>query len=185
MHFNFDEYYNKLNDDGEVILAYHGTITADGINGVLEAVESKLDGMGIDPKVKKKVYNVLVEGLQNLYHHIDELPQDFAPQFAHKFGVVVVRKKEECIKITLGNFINVKKTAYLKDKIDKINSLSEDELKDMYKFILNHQKLSVKGGGGLGLLDMARKSGNKLGYEFFEFNSDYQFFSLDITINYV
>jgi len=159
MLFNFDEYYNKLTEDGEVILAYQGTITADGINGALEAVEAKLDGIGIDPKVKKKVYNVLVEGLQNLYHHVDELPQDFDPKFAHKFGVVVVRKKEDSIKITLGNFINVKKTAYLKDKIDKINSLSEDELKDMYKFILNHQKLSTKGGGGLGLLDMARKSG--------------------------
>ena len=54
----------------------------------------------------------------------------------------------------------------LKDKIDKINSLSQDELKDMYKFILNHQKLTAKGGGGLGLVDIARKTGNKLDYKF-------------------
>lgn len=183
MHFNFDEYYNDLNNDGEVILAYQGTITADGINGMLETVEAKLDGMGIDPKIKKKVYNVLVEGLQNLYHHIDEVPEDFNPRFAHKFGMVVVRKKEGNIKITLGNFINIKKKAYLKDKIDKINSLSEEELKDMYKFILNHQKLSVKGGGGLGLLDMARKSGNKLEYSFYDFTPDFNFYSLDVIIN--
>ncbi len=30
-------------------------------------------------------------------------------------------------------------------------------LKDMYKFILNHQKLSAKGGGGLGLVDIAQE----------------------------
>ena len=52
------------------------------------------------------------------------------------------------------------------NKIDKINSMSRDELKDMYKFILNHQKLSAKGGGGLGLVDIARKTGNKLEYSF-------------------
>ena len=52
----------------------------------------------------------------------------------------------------------------------------------MYKFILNHQKLSAKGGGGLGLVDIARKTGNKLSYQFQNFNNAYYFFNLDITI---
>ena len=82
----------------------------------------------------------------------------------------------------MGNFVDNKKVPYLKDKIDKINSLSEDELKEMYKFILNHQKLSAKGGGGLGLLDMARKTGNKLQYYFYDFDDDNKFFNLDVYI---
>ena len=53
----------------------------------------------------------------------------------------------------------------------------------MYKFILNHQKLSAKGGGGLGLLDMARKTGNKLEYAFYDHDSDFSFFNLDVKIN--
>ncbi len=28
-----------------------------------------------EPKMKKKVYNVLVECLQNLYHHLDEITE--------------------------------------------------------------------------------------------------------------
>ncbi len=182
MFFNFDEYYNNLNK-GEILLAYNGTITADWINGVLETVENKLDNMGVDPRVKKKMYNVLVEGLQNLYHHVDDLPADITDKFAHKFGVVVIKKEPEGFRISLGNFIDIKKSSYLKDKIDKINSLSEEEIKDMYKFILNHQKLSAKGGGGLGLLDMARKSSNKLEYTFYDFNDKFQFFNLDLFIN--
>ena len=74
------------------------------------------------------------------------------------------------------------KIKFLKDKIDKINSLSKDELKDMYKFILNHQKLSAKGGGGLGLVDIARKTGNKLEYTFQHYQDDYYFFNLDVFI---
>ena len=51
------------------------------------------------------------------------------------------------------------------------------------KFILNHQKLSAKGGGGLGLVDIARKTGNKLEYNFESMTSDYYFFNLDVTIS--
>jgi hypothetical protein len=42
--------------------------------------------------------------------------------------------------------------------------------------------LSAKGGGGLGLVDIARKSGNKLEYEFFNYNDNYYFFDLTIRV---
>ena len=55
----------------------------------------------------------------------------------------------------------------------------------MYKFILNHQRLSEKGGGGLGLVDIARKTGNKLVYTFEKYNDTYYFFNLDVFIDLV
>jgi len=85
-------------------------------------------------------------------------------------------------KVTTGNFVSSKRIKFLKEKIDKINSMTQDELKDMYKFILNHQRLSVKGGGGLGLVDIARKSGYKLDYSFFYYNDSYSFFNLTIRV---
>lgn len=182
MAFNFDDYYNMLHN-GEVLLAYKGTITAEWINSVLESVENKLDAVNADSKIKKKMYNVLVEGLQNLFHHIEDIPEELKGTYNSKFGVFVVKKFENGYKVSMGNFISADKTKYLKDKIDKINSLNVEELKDMYKFILNHQKLSAKGGGGLGLIDMARKTGNKLEYHFYNYNDEYSFFNLDVKIN--
>ena len=181
MSFNVEEYFDELTT-GNVILAFKGSITSDMINNVLDSVESKLTDADEDPKVRKKIYNVLVESMQNLYHHIDDLPEEFKVEYDNKFGVLVVAEEGDGYKITTGNFIASDKIKYLKDKIDKINSLSKEELKDMYKFILNHQKLSAKGGGGLGLVDIARKTGNKLNYVFHNFNNDYYFFNLDITI---
>jgi len=93
-----------------------------------------------------------------------------------------VVKDHDLYRVSTGNFINSRRIKFLKEKIDKINSLTKDELKDMYKFILNHQKLSAKGGGGLGLVDIARKSGNKLEYEFHNYNDDYYFFNLTISV---
>ena len=182
MSFDVHEYYSKLNG-GNVLLAYKGSITTDLINNVLEDIEEKLEKADEEAKIRKKVYNVLVESLQNLYHHVEELPDDIKKEFDTKFGVLVIARDEGNIKISTGNFITSEKIKFLKDKIDKINSLSKEELKDMYKFILNHQKLSAKGGGGLGLVDIARKTGNKLEYTFQHYEGDYYFFNLDVYIS--
>jgi hypothetical protein len=183
MSFDINEYYSRLNG-GDVLLAYKGSITSDLISNVLEVVEAKLDHLSEVPKLRKKVYNVLVEGLQNLYHHIDELPDSMHSTFDRRFGVLVISRVEPNVyKIITGNFINSDKIKILKDKIDKINSLSHDELKEMYKHILNHQQLSAKGGGGLGLVDIARKTGNKLEYRFENYANDFYFFNLEILVS--
>lgn len=181
MSFNIRKYFDDLSK-GDVVIAYKGSITSDLINDVLEAVEKKLDEANEEGKTRKKLYNVLVESLQNLYHHIEETHEGIEEELDPKFGVLVIAREDGEYKVITGNFVNSSKIKYLKEKIDKINSLNKDELKDMYKFILNHQKLSAKGGGGLGLVDIARKTGSKLVYSFFNYNDNYYFFNLEIKI---
>lgn len=181
MSFSINEYYSKLSQ-GDVLLAYKGSITSDLINEVLEAVEDKLEKLNESGKTRKKLYNVLVESMQNLYHHIEETHENINEDLDPKFGILIIEKAGEEYKVTTGNFVNEKKINFLKEKINKINSMSKDELKDMYKFILNHQKISAKGGGGLGLVDIARKTGNKLEYDFYSYNEYYSFFNLTIKV---
>lgn len=183
MSFDVNEYYSKLNSD-DVLIAYKGNVTSELISNVLEVVEARMDDYSETSKIRKKVYNVLVESLQNLYHHIDILPHEIRKDFDEKFGILVVSRDGNQYKISTGNFIESGKVPQLKGKIDKINSMNADELKDMYKFILNHQRLSEKGGGGLGLVDIARKTGNRLDYNFHDYDQDYSFFNLDVYINF-
>ncbi len=180
MSFNINEYYSRLSQ-GDVLLAYKGSITSELINEVLEAVEEKLEKVNEAGKMRKKLYNVLVESLQNLYHHIEETHEGIEG-LEPKFGVLVVQRDNEQYKVITGNFISNKKIKFLQEKIDKINSMTKDELKDLYKFILNHQKISAKGGGGLGLVDIARKTGKDMTYEFFNYNENYSFFNLTIEV---
>jgi hypothetical protein len=183
MSFDVNEYYSKLNG-GDVLMAFKGNISSELISNVLEVVESKMDSHNESSKIRKKVYNVLVESLQNLYHHIEVLPDEMKQEYDSKFGILVVSRESGQYRISTGNFVTTDKVDVLKNKIDKINSMGKDELKDMYKFILNHQRLSEKGGGGLGLVDIARKTGNKLDYTFEKFNDTYYFFNLDVFIDF-
>jgi len=180
MSFNIEEQYSKMNK-GEVLLAYKGSITAELITNVLGVVESKLDHVISKSITKKKIYNILVESLQNLYHHVDDLPELSGETDIH-FGIFVISKEQEDYKIRTGNFIRNDKIKKLKERLDKIKSLSKDELKELYKFVLNNQKFSDKGGGGLGLIDIARRTEGRVEYEFDNFDDDYSFFTLHITI---
>jgi hypothetical protein len=42
--------------------------------------------------------------------------------------------------------------------------------------------MSLKGGGGLGMIDIARKTGEKIGYNFLEIDNKVSFFTLNIKI---
>jgi len=68
-------------------------------------------------------------------------------------------------------------------KLEKINSLDKEGLKELYKAIIKNTTISEKGGAGLGFVDMARKSGTKLEYEFPEMSTDYAFFCLKVNVS--
>src|SRR5664280_713392 len=175
MGFDIDNYLTGQAKDN-VILHYKGNVDSDVINHILDTVEDKMVQVNEQAKLRKKVYNVLVESLQNLYHHVDKVPDDFEDQTADRFGLVVVKKVSDGYRIITGNFVRVENIEKLEEKIKRINRSSHEEIKELYKFILNHQRISAKGGGGLGLVDIARKTGNKLEYAFKAYDSNYSFF---------
>ncbi|MBI5010829.1 MAG: hypothetical protein HZB98_14535 [Bacteroidia bacterium] len=181
MSFNIENYFSDQPNDN-IILIYKGNVDSDVINHVLDSVEEKMVAVNDNPKLRKKVYNVLVESLQNLFHHVDKVPADFEEQ-VEKYGLLVVKKVDSGYKIVTGNFVQSENIEKLEEKIKRINRSTHDEIKELYKFILNHQRISAKGGGGLGLVDIARKTGNKLDYAFVKYNDNYSFFYLDILVS--
>jgi len=167
----------------DVFFTYDGDIASKQINDILEEVEKKLTDISASIKVRKKIYNILVEGLQNLFHHSEDVPQDLVDTLGKRYGMIVITRVDDHFRVTVGNFVTSDQVKFLTEKIEKINELSEDGLKEMYKFILNYQKISSKGGGGLGLIDMARKSDQKLAYRFYPYNENYCFYRLDIFVS--
>jgi hypothetical protein len=81
-----------------------------------------------------------------------------------------------------GNPIRKVNVPILKQKLDQINGLDKDGLKDLYKEIIKNTTISEKGGAGLGFVDMARKSGERLEFDFPEMSPDYCFFCLRVNV---
>jgi hypothetical protein len=180
MSFDIYSFYKKM-EHNDVMLSFKGDVTSKMLDSMLMIMESKLEDLGEPSKVKKKVYNILVECLQNLYHHRDEMKRPGKEE--ESAAIFMIGKSDDVYNIITGNYILTDRVDKLKKRIDQVNSLDKVGLKQLYKEVLNNAERSEKGGGGLGIIDIARKSGRELGYDFMKVDDQYSFFSLYIKIS--
>jgi hypothetical protein len=173
------DFYDKM-ERNNIMLSFKGDITSELLTSILQIMESKLDNLQEEPKIKKKVYNVLVECLQNLYHHMDEVAPDQNDKA--RSAIFMIGKLNNQYTIITGNYIKKDAVEGLKKRLEDINLLSKEELKEYYKATLNNGQMSLKGGGGLGMIDIARKTGEKLNFSFLPVDDKFSFFSLNIKI---
>ena len=67
----YDIYLNMEKED--IILSFKGDITKDLLSSVYQIIEARIENENEDNRRKKKFYSVLVECLQNMYHHMESL----------------------------------------------------------------------------------------------------------------
>ncbi len=156
---------------------YRGLFTQGVTDKIISLTETNLSNYGESSKMKKRVFSIMVEGLQNITRHQDVYSEE------NRSGIFVIQQKEKRYYITTGNLISNNNIDKLTKQLDKINSLEKDDLKTFYKSVLNDNIMSNKGGAGLGLIEMARKSGNKLSYDFKDIDDKFSYFYLHTEIS--
>ncbi len=164
--------------ENNIEYVYIGQFTNKITDSILSLAELNLQLINESLKVRKRVYFILVEGLQNITRH-----QSISPKHVDKSGVLIIQRIKDQYIITTANYVKKDEIENLKQHIDSINSLDDKELKDYYREVLQKQKISHKGGAGLGLIEIARKSNNKLLYEFQPADKKHYVFFLQTQIS--
>ncbi|MFN8258733.1 MAG: SiaB family protein kinase [Bacteroidales bacterium] len=157
---------------------YRGKFTKNITANLLALTETNLEKADDTQRLKKKIYFVMVECLQNITKHQDIIKQTLGEESA----ILVLQKKDKRYYITTGNVIENENIDKLTSQIDKVNSLDHEELKNYYQEMLVNGEISNKGGAGLGLIAMARKTGNKLYFDFQKVNEIFSYFYLRAEI---
>ena len=178
----YDMYKRMANDD--IILAFKGNITEDLLSSVFQIMELRLEMNSTEVRLKKKVNNILVECLQNVYHHMEDFKEEEKPDdYAGSAMFLICEGKNNHFRIITGNYILNSNVDKLKNKIDAVNAMTPEQLKAYYQESLSNTELSKKGGAGLGLIDMARKSGHQITYSLDQVNERISFYSQVLTID--
>lgn len=158
---------------------YRGGFSIDLSNKILSLAETNMENHSESSSTKKKVYFIMLESLQNITRHQDIKTKESIDNSSF----FVIQRLVNDYYITSGNIVENKNIESLKSKLSKVNSLDKESLKEYYKEILSQGEFSTKGGAGLGLIEMARKSGNKLVYDFKEINTDLSNFYFQIKVS--
>ena len=177
MNFIYDLHRTMMSQN--LILVYQGDFTQESTKYILAMAERNLDSSGEESSIKRKVFNVMVEALQNIVKHSDELVDG---QIRSHAAIFIIGKEKNRYSIMSGNPIRKSNIDRLKQALEHINGLDKDGLKELYKEIIKNTTISEKGGAGLGFVDMARKSGDKIEYSFPELNAEYSFFCLKVNV---
>jgi hypothetical protein len=165
-------------DGQNIIVAYNGAIDDKLLESVYEMMDTHLEERKMPGDKRKKFFHVLIEALQNVFHH---QPENGSAGNDMQAGFVIKHEDDKYTIIT-GNLLLNSAIERLEEKLQKVNNLSAAELRSHYQESLANTELSKKGGAGLGIIEMARKSGTKLKYEFTNVNNEYSFFTLEVTI---
>jgi len=171
--------FHQLMRSHNVIMIYEGEFSQEVTKSVLSMTENSFNSEKVDEVVKKKVYNIMMESLQNICKHEFKNTSDTIPNSESLF---MISSNENMYYILTGNAIEEGVIDVIKNKIDKVNALDQEGLKAYYKEARLNSTISSVGGAGLGLIDIARKSGNKISYHFSPMTESIYYFTQMVVI---
>jgi len=173
----FKEAHDGLvnNESRKILVSHNGTFSQDLVGSLSNGVEELLISKGDKRVVVKRMFSILLEGLQNIRLHgkIDDTGKQLA--------FLVIAADDDSYKVLMANMVEDVEIGKIETYLDQLNSYEEDVLKEKYLDVLSNEFMSAKGGAGLGLITTRMKSG-VLGYEFESLMNGHSLFILEVTL---
>jgi hypothetical protein len=157
----FQEIYEaySTNSKGKIIVSHFGEFSQDLVNSLSTGVEELMLNSGDKKGVVKRMFSILVEGLQNIRIHGSK------DEFGNQISFLLVIQEANKYKVVFSNLVDEAHIKKVVERIDTLNNLEIPQIKEMYMEVLSNGIMSNKGGAGLGFITMALKSKNKINYK--------------------
>ncbi len=172
-----DQSDRLLADHQDLMVSHFGAFSQNLVTTLSETVENLMVTRGDQRIVVKRMFSILIEGLQNLRIH-GELDES-----GHQTGFLILSSDDQKYQLHLANIVLRKNSESLTVYTNSINEYTAIELKELYSSVLSNEFLSIKGGAGLGLILTRIKSGNPLNFQFVDLDEEKQLFLLQITLD--
>lgn len=185
MIFDMPKYYNMLSDQ-DIDMIYCGPLWADGIEQIAITIRQrlKLDGLSLSTTQTHAVFSVFVEQLNNMLMYSEDKTCKTAEKSTEESkGIFILGVKNDSYFIQSGNVIKSENVTDLKERIDYINTLDKEQLRQYYKKEIKSDNTNPNSkGGGLGLIEIARRASSKIEYSFDPQGEEKSFFSMCVTV---
>lgn len=179
MDFVYSVHENMVGND--IMLIYEGEVNQDITKTFTSMTQKNLEEGDTSLPIKKRVYHVMVECLQNIGKHSDNADSGL-PEIPGN-GIFMVSRSTEGYFVVTGNPVANSRIPEITEMIETVNVMDKDEIKAYYKKKILESRISEKGGAGLGFIDIVKKTGNKIEFHFRKINDIASFFIMKTYIN--
>lgn len=152
----------KLMDEQHLIMSFVSDFSREKFASLLTLIKDTVSKPDIPFFIQKRLYAISVESLDNILKYINATKQDNLP-INFRSNLFIITEQLQCYEIKTGSYILNSEKDLLQSQIDLLNSLNKEQLK---KFYLETLLKSKPEGGGLGIIEMALKTNNKIEYDF-------------------
>jgi hypothetical protein len=159
-----------------LMFAYRGLVTNENSSFLLSLLDKEMELSDFSFIGRKRLFIFMLEDLQNITRH--------TLKTGHEVGSIVVYSKTDSgYTVSTGNAITKNEVPDLRKRLEEINLMGPEQIKEVYRTVLQVADLTDKGGAGLGLLEMARKTGNRLDFNFSPLDNNHEYFILSKTVD--
>ncbi len=180
--FNLYNFYNNIKKE-KIIFCYSGPIAQSTIEGIGTTLRLDLKMEEADMSSSQKIFSVFIEQMQNVLNYSQEkILNDKELEKELKIGVLVIGQEENNFYVYCGNKVYNSDVEKIQSRMDELKGLSQEELKELYKKRRKSEQLEGSKGAGLGLIEMARKSGRPIESSFKKIDDEFSFFSIKVLV---
>lgn len=130
--------------------------------------------------LRNKLGFVLVEAYQNIIRHRATLPAELTRTDGR--SLLALRLRADTYEVVAMNPLLRAEEPVLGDLLGRLRNLSIEQLKALFLDALQHGGTSRRGGAGLGLIEMARRSGHGLWHRLEDIGSEHRLFTLRVML---
>lgn len=175
--YQLRESYNR---EG-VLICFAGPFSHSIIEELGNAVKRYLEAEQLTKASLMDVFSIFIEQTQNVRNYARQKAGQGNAEQDFSSGIVVIGKCDDKYAICAGNIVERADIQVAIDKLERLRGLDRAGLKAAYKEQLRQEQRPDQ-GGGLGLIDMARKASEPLEYALRPIDERYCFFSLKATV---
>lgn len=166
-----------------MLISFSGRLSQELIEEYGQAVRKYLE---TEERPKTEVFNIFsifIETTQNIKNYSQLQPDTPNGERIGQSAIVAIGKLPSGGNyISSGNLIDNRDADALRERIDRINELDKDGLKQLYKERLRAELPEGSTSAGIGLIDIARKSKSPLEYSINPVDDQLSFFTLIAVI---
>jgi len=163
--------------ESTVVLSHLGTFSLDLVNALTDKVEFLMISSGDKKLVIKRMFTILIEGLNNVRKHGQLDSND------EQLGFVIVNRRKDNYLISMANLVRTEAKDSLIEYIDGINTLSTSDMNEKMQASLDHEFVDQGSGAGLGMIITRVKTGNTLSYTSFHVEPGLELFVFEVVLS--
>jgi Family of unknown function (DUF6272) len=179
---DFYAYREEVSRNG-VFLTFNGAMVHGFMVKMGETLKTKLSMSNVDNNLGNKIFSILIELAQNVvFYSSERVSDEFMENDLVGVGMLTVGQEGGHYFVMSGNRMPSASVEKLRGKLERLQSMNQDELKQYYKEQRRMDPDSDSKGAGLGFIEMARKVNKNIEFDFHKIDDENSFFTFKATV---